>query len=1067
MTLPSGIEEIIVRAGQVRVRTTPALIERQLSLYAGGLASAFEPLADETADHEAGQFLASFPLAGTPTLAEAVETDTETLRPAAEVCEARVNALSDWMLANGETLQVRLFDREKPVELALARGLTLPPHRRPLMLRTAIACHRARAELRIEITSESGVTKRVETVSFDPTKAGGRFRSGYQEVAVPIPPADEDCTVNLKLAYLAYLPSEEDNDPFLFLADPEVTPRQWTPQILTPVRLRGAPVPGARWFAADIPTPVQTGSEPVRVQTGTDRVPVFAPRHGTVTLVEQRGYGIVMQADAPGRYCLFLDGKPAFSAHIGTGATEVRIPSAYLTGGYRLLSVRDSSGTQVFLETYVLMPQVMTPEDVLQKVSKNPFPGPLSHRAAHRYAALKAHMAEPGTAEDMAQISYALSVVESGHPAVKLKPLRFVKPDTPDVSVIIPAHNKVAVTYYALCALLLAKNTASFEVIVIDDASSDETAELESFVEGITIIRNSEPQRFIRANNAGVAAARGRYIALLNNDTEPAHGWLDALIDAFERFPRVGLVGSKLLYPDGTLQDAGGIIWGSGNPWNYGNRQNPWDPRFSYARQADYLSGAAMMTTRKIWDAVGGLSGYLEPMYFEDTDFAFKVREAGYTTWFVPASVVYHFEGITSGTDVTTGFKKYQELNRPKFKRRWAQAFGSFGEEGKNPDLEKDRGIVGRVLFLDYTTPCPDKDAGSYAAVQEMKLVQSLGYKVTFLPQNLAHLGQYTHDLEREGIETITAPFCLSIDDFLETRGAEFDAVYITRYYVGRAVIDKIRQAAPRAKILFNTADLHFLRTLRTALVQRDPEQVAQARAIRSEELDVISRTDVVLSYNEVENAIIQSHTDGSVPVVKCPWVVDLPIEVPDLSERAGISFLGSFNHHPNREGLTWFAREVMPLVAQKTREDPLILSVYGSHMDDEVRALATDVIDTVGFVETVADAYDRHRVFVAPLLSGAGIKGKVIAALAHGVPCVLSPVAAEGIGLRHGHDCLITESPLGWADAIMDLSRDDALWQTLSDNARAYVQARFSFATGRQMMRTAFEAVDLFGSLE
>ena len=134
--------------------------------------------------------------------------------------------------------------------------------------------------------------------------------------------------------------------------------------------------------------------------------------------------------------------------------------------------------------------------------------------------------------------------------------------------------------------------------------------------------------------------------------------------------------------------------------------------------------------------------------------------------------------------------------------------------------------------------------------------------------------------------------------------------------------------------------------------------------------------------------------------------------------------------------------------------------------MDAAIKALASDMVDPVGFVEDIADAYDRHRIFVAPLLSGAGIKGKVLSALAHGIPCVLTPVAAEGIGLRHGHDCLIAATPEDWARAITRLMEDDALWTSMSTAARAYVAERFSFAEGRARMKAAFEAVDLFGAV-
>jgi len=141
-------------------------------------------------------------------------------------------------------------------------------------------------------------------------------------------------------------------------------------------------------------------------------------------------------------------------------------------------------------------------------------------------------------------------------------------------------------------------------------------------------------------------------------------------------------------------------------------------------------------------------------------------------------------------------------------------------------------------------------------------------------------------------------------------------------------------------------------------------------------------------------------------------------------------------------------------------------LSIYGSAMRDDIEALATDMIDPVGFVEDLADAYDRHRIFVAPLLSGAGIKGKVLSAIAHGIPTVLTPVAAEGIGVRTGQDCVIVETAQDWAEAITRLSLDDKLWMSMSTAARAYAAEKFSFTAGREKMKAAFEAVDLFGSV-
>ena len=440
-------------------------------------------------------------------------------------------------------------------------------------------------------------------------------------------------------------------------------------------------------------------------------------------------------------YCLCNGNRIIKKVRASSSLQFVQIPTLYFNGQPAILSLTDASGSTVIDQIQITPPRTLTPEEIMINEGKKIYPRDYTIRESHRLESIKKNLIDSNEV-DKASLKNAIKNLELNYKTLKLDPIKFSNKQNIKASIIIPAHNKVNTTYYCLCSLLLACNLNNFEIIVVDDGSNDQTRELETIVEGIKVIHNKDPLRFIGACNKGVAEAK-EYIVLLNNDTEVTSGWLDALIEGFTTFDNVGLVGSRLLYPDGRLQDAGGIIWASGDPWNYGNGQNPWDPRFSYARQADYLSGAALMTTKKVWDEVGGLSEYLKPMYFEDTDLSFKVREAGYKTYYIPQSIIYHFEGITSGTDTSQGFKKYQEVNRPKFKKRWATSFSSHGVVGKEPDLEKDRGNVGRVLFIDYQLPRGDRDAGSHAALQEIKLVQSLGFKVTFLPSNLADLGQY------------------------------------------------------------------------------------------------------------------------------------------------------------------------------------------------------------------------------------------------------------------------------------------------------------------------------------
>ncbi|WP_299628688.1 glycosyltransferase [uncultured Tateyamaria sp.] len=971
------------------------------------------------------------------------------------------NGLEEWQVTGWPTLRVISTPDQGATPIPVGQPVQLEACPDRMVVQVALARHRAEGLIQARLTDAQTGTERVVPVPFQSGFEGGAYPVGYQMAHLNLGVLKTATSLQLELVHQS-TDSGATEPPIFFVARPVIT----VAQTGTPLSSHVIPLGTATentWYKAVLDPAIRHSTAPLTLEGGGMDYVLLDGHSAELNCTQDWGDAFEFKSSAALAAVVYINGVPAFETTMNAGTTYLHLPAPQLTGRHAWMEIRDPSGSRVHWANWILPRWQATPAEVLQAEGKGPYPAELFHQSPYRFQALRQQIADGVSSKVLAQLPAAITALEAGHDRLKMTPLAFPKVKAPDVSIVIPAHNKVKVTYACLASLLLAPNQASFEVILVDDASTDATAEIEELVTGITVVRNAESQRFIRACNAGVAASKGSYVVLLNNDTEVTPGWLDALVDAFGRFDNVGLVGSKLLYPDGKLQDAGGVIWGTGDPWNYGNGQNAWDPRYAYARQADYLSGAAMMTTRKIWDDLEGLSSYLEPMYFEDTDFAFKVREAGYTTWFVPSSIVYHYEGMTSGTDTSKGFKRFQEVNRPKFKRRWARDFAKFTKKASmdQVDLEKDRGIVGRVLFIDYTTPTPDMDAGSYAALQEIKLVQSLGYKVTFLPENLAYFAGYTQELNKMGVEVIHAPFYTSLDQFLQARGREFDAFYITRYHVANANVPRIRAVNPDARIIMNNADLHYLRMLRKAVAENDEAQKEDARAVQTEEFRAMQSVDLVLSYNDKEHAIIEAQSEGEIKVMQCPWVLECPDSVPPLEGRAGISFLGGFRHHPNVEGVQWFAQNVMSRL--ETEHPEIVLSIYGSRMGDEVKKLASPVIEPIGFVADISDAYDRHRVFVAPLLSGAGIKGKVLSALAHGIPCVLSPMAAEGIGLRHGQDCMIADTPSEWSEAIAALYGNDALWEEMSQAGRKLATVQFSFDHGRNQMRKAFEAVELF----
>ena len=751
---------------------------------------------------------------------------------------------------------------------------------------------------------------------------------------------------------------------------------------------------------------------------------------------------------------------------------RLNLPNDLFDGQAHALSVVAKDPSVLLAQVALIVPGSLTPTDALQKYARDGLAFSLSAVPALRYntlatciASLHRNAPSKELAAELAQTIHCHATLVRGPSDTDrdFAPLKFPKWPSPRASIVIPVHNKFSVTYHCLASLLLARDRATFEVILVDDGSSDASTRIPELISGVTYVRNETAQGFVLACNRGGALVRGEYIVMLNNDTEVTAGWLEELLWPFEHFSGVGMTGAKLLYPDGRLQEAGGVVWNNGEPWNYGRNANAHDPRYNYSRQADYISGACIVLPTALWKSLGGFDEIFVPAYFEDTDLAFRVRAKGLKTVYAPMSQVIHYEGVSSGTSTASGMKRFQEVNRPKFRERWASSCRHHGKVGVDLELNKDRNVQLRALVLDMEVPQPDKNAGSYAAVQELQMLQALGFKCTFVPINMAWLAHYTENLQRMGVECIHAPFASSMASVIEQRGKEFDLIYITRYNVAERCLDAIAEHAPQAKVVLNNADLHFLRELRAGLAAGSRETIERALETRDRELSVMRAVDLVLSYTDVEKAVILSHNLDATAIARCPWVADVTAHVPSYETRVDIAFLGSYNHHPNAEAVEWFAQNVMPRLRDVLPE--VRLRVYGSNVPASLARLADkdDRIVIEGWVPSVDVVYDRCRVLVAPLRSGAGIKGKVIGALAHGLPCVLSPIAAEGIPIGDGVEAFIADAPQAWVDAIVRLYADAATWTAMSRHAQTCARRHFGFEQGVQQMQEALRQAEIF----
>ena len=589
---------------------------------------------------------------------------------------------------------------------------------------------------------------------------------------------------------------------------------------------------------------------------------------------------------------------------------------------------------------------------------------------------------------------------------------------------------------------------------MVDDCSTDETEARMQELPWLTYLRQKENGGFIASSNTGLASARGRFVVFLNNDTEVLPGWLDELLLTFDNFPTAGLVGSKLIYPDGHLQESGGILWRDGSAWNWGRHDDPRNPKFCYARQVDYCSGASIMLPRELMSELRGFDTHFSPAYCEDSDLAMRVRAAGRTVMVQPLSKLVHYEGITSGTDTTQGVKSYQVTNTKKLFDRWQSELALRPENGTTPTDTKDFGLDKRLLIIDAITPEPDRDAGSVTSFEIMRAAQALGFQVTFIPaSNFAEIPDYSARLQRLGIEVLYFPYCTSVQQHLRMFGHRYDVILVYRVDTLFRILSDIRALAPLARLVYQTSDLHHLREARQAEVENDPALARSSEKTKERELALVAEADATIVHSIFEKEYLAAHLP-SAQVEVFNWVLDpLGTKVP-FEARSGLMFLGGYRHKPNVDAVLWFLDEVWPRIRQQLPD--VTFYVVGSYLPENLRARGGNGVEMIGFVEDLRQIMDRCRLSVVPLRYGAGTKGKLAMSLAYGLPAVTTSIGAEGMGLVKGEAVHIADDPADFARCVVELYRDANGWAHMSQAGLNYVDTHLSRRSGTEIVRRA-----------
>ena len=580
--------------------------------------------------------------------------------------------------------------------------------------------------------------------------------------------------------------------------------------------------------------------------------------------------------------------------------------------------------------------------------------------------------------------------------------------EKPSLSVILVLFNRAELTLACLRSLW-DDYKSDLEIVIVDNASTDETGKLLDRIHGAKIIRNTHNEGFLAASNQGANEARGRNLLFLNNDTEVFPGAISSALHTIESTDDAGAVTGKLIYPDGTLQEAGGIVWNDGSCSGYGRGDDPFDGPYMYRRDVDYGSGAFLLTRRQLFEEMNGFDESFKPAYYEETDYCLRLRERQLRVVFDPDAIILHHEFASSPS--TRDAIDLQERHRKIFADKHEQ---SLTECLVRSDLNiaKARSAIrneSRILFIDDRVPHPSLGSGYPRSRTILTGLLEKGHFVTLYP--LAELDEswtsVYQDIPRV-VEVMSGMGARRLEEFLESRLGYYETVVVSRPH-NMQVMNMVIRAHPewfrKTVVIYDAEALATHREVSRRELRGEAVSEIEHKTMLENELELSAFADSVIAVSASEKEAFTEH--GVNHVFELGHVVRPRPTLREFEERSGFLFVGAIygDMTSNADAVRWFVEEIFPRISESLGPE-VTLSVIGHNESDEIRELASDRVRILGRVDDVTEYYDQGRVFVAPSRFAAGLPHKIHEAAARGIPVVATSLLAEQLGWRDGADC-------------------------------------------------------------
>jgi GT2 family glycosyltransferase/SAM-dependent methyltransferase len=610
--------------------------------------------------------------------------------------------------------------------------------------------------------------------------------------------------------------------------------------------------------------------------------------------------------------------------------------------------------------------------------------------------------------------------------------------ESPAISIILVLYNRAELTLQCLYSILKS-NAKSFEIIIVDNASTDETGRLLKRIKGAQIIENQTNVHYLLGCNQAAKRARGEFILLLNNDTQILADSINSALETIRSAPDIGAVGGKIVLPDGTLQEAGSIIWQDGSCLGYGRGDSPLTPSYTFKRDVDYCSAAFLLTRRDLFLEDGGFDEDYAPAYYEETDYCVRLWKKGKRVVYDPNVVILHYEFASSTSQqsvlnhVMTNQKTFISKNQD-----WLSTQHSHSQENILEARTSKRRGGKRILFIDDRVPHINLGSGFPRSNRILSEMVEMGHFVTLYPLNYPQedWASVYQDIPQE-VEVLLNHGLSRLEEILNERADYYDLIFVSRPH-NMAALDPLLSKMPRirrsSRIVYDAEALFSLREIEQLRVEgKEPSWEEKRRRIDAE-VSLAGNCSCIVSVSERESDVFLDHGFKCVHTLGHSLVTTPTLN--SFDERRDILFVGAMHSatSPNTDSMIWFHEEIFPLI-RKTLGQNIKLTIAGPASQTLKNHFNNGSVRMLGKVDDLTSLYERARIFIAPTRFSAGIPHKVHEAAAHGLPVVATSLTGMQLGWNHEEELLLADDAAGFAAACVRLYQDSTLWNRLRQN--------------------------------